>query len=643
MSFLDVVVDAVVDVIVDVIFICLRKLPTIILSGQESHGDICRLEAGGFFCPPDLNHGWCQQMSSIPFCVMDAGSWSLVPCRAAASFPKWHASQQHSSTLGYEPDTRLIVPFLWPTRFYDTGLVQLNNTMIKCEESNVKSNPLRSEAGVHRLTCILLDRAISLEIFGLYLTLESADIVLGAFTAPGQAFHARHAKLAGRQYNLTVDIPYPGTYSIAIDLVTSKGHVPISRYRGDIWTITSTITERIASPLVLQECKNVLPWRGNWIKCTSPLKQGSGCGAWGYAFQPSSNCHYGIWNHDDLRDQARVRENHWIVVFGTSVQRGLFLRAADLLLGKTENEIGVLSKCWGRMDVEVGNIRLTYVDFRGAVHATLPLKSETSRSFECHGSNIARDEYTLQRNSTLFSQQLFTGRKQPTCIVLSQSVVGSSTSESMGQIWKEYLSLPTNWDGHVILPYFRSPLWNNFDVDNVDPHQDILQAEEKVSAGFGRKVNFVDVGEIALPFLRYRENNVRGMSQHWHHAIGLASKASHRDFISPKDVMVDGIVVDAVVQMFFNIEFGPKSLLSSSVDDSPLRVRVCLDCPNSLLPFQTKPKYDLQCFDKVPSAADLKKSYTAPTVACPKSCLVQPPVGMIQTQSGKIESRICAG
>lgn len=63
-----------------------------------------------------------------------------------------------------------------------------------------------------------------------------------------------------------------------------------------------------------------------------------------------------------------LRENKpvWIVILGTSIVRGIFWAIADVLLRKRFGSLDGRStwKCWGWQDLRVGNVRISFRDFR---------------------------------------------------------------------------------------------------------------------------------------------------------------------------------------------------------------------------------------------------------------------------------------
>ena len=82
----------------------------------------------------------------------------------------------------------------------------------------------------------------------------------------------------------------------------------------------------------------------------------------GWVFQPKT-CVYDTFTYEDLVLLASLREETWILVLGSSVQRGVFLTLVDMALEQGQKDDlsqSVLQKCWGNANVRVGNLRLTF-------------------------------------------------------------------------------------------------------------------------------------------------------------------------------------------------------------------------------------------------------------------------------------------
>jgi hypothetical protein len=87
-----------------------------------------------------------------------------------------------------------------------------------------------------------------------------------------------------------------------------------------------------------------------------------------YAFMPDQ-CLFDQWSPADLRlvSAAPAGPRRWVLVLGSSKDRGVYSRLIDLVLRPEEKDKfhhSVVQKCWGWLDVRIGRLRLTFADFR---------------------------------------------------------------------------------------------------------------------------------------------------------------------------------------------------------------------------------------------------------------------------------------
>lgn len=82
----------------------------------------------------------------------------------------------------------------------------------------------------------------------------------------------------------------------------------------------------------------------------------------GWVFQPK-DCVYDTFSYWDLMALAHAEKPTWLLVVGTSVQRGIFLTLVDMVLArdqKGEFSHSAYAKCWGWADLRIGNLRISY-------------------------------------------------------------------------------------------------------------------------------------------------------------------------------------------------------------------------------------------------------------------------------------------
>lgn len=103
-------------------------------------------------------------------------------------------------------------------------------------------------------------------------------------------------------------------------------------------------------------------WRpGSWLSSNIASAE-NGVLRNGWVFQPRT-CVHDTFAFDDLLMLASLDEVTWLVVLGSSVQRGVFLTLVDMVLAQGQKdhfETSAIEKCWGYANIRVGNLRLTY-------------------------------------------------------------------------------------------------------------------------------------------------------------------------------------------------------------------------------------------------------------------------------------------
>jgi len=132
--------------------------------------------------------------------------------------------------------------------------------------------------------------------------------------------------------------------------------------------------------------------KGRWVECDAAGIAPEQCLFDGWVYLPY-NCQWDLVNTIDALEiskeiaDARSGQPVWIVVTGSSIERGTLHALVDMLgsignydpatgdidgsvadaLFKGINDVrgqGSTTKCWGWYDVQIGNIRLSYQDFR---------------------------------------------------------------------------------------------------------------------------------------------------------------------------------------------------------------------------------------------------------------------------------------
>lgn len=309
---------------------------------------------------------------------------------------------------------------------------KMKDVVCRYEGKGLKS----ARAGEPASFLVIVDQAMKAN--GVYVTFEGEHAVFGVIgleTTDNTTYAVNfNAPFAGK-YKVEVDfLPLVGSFRKAIGgsfYITVKGKEPKA---------TLDLTR------ALDRCKSDVPGEGVWLKCNSPYYNSSNCLREGMVFKPYS-CQYQVWTQEELVYYATNGPPRWIMFIGNSVLRGVFFSALDLILGATGKGMTSSSswKCWGNIDITIGNLRLTYQDFRASY-----LDSST-HELVCHGEKIASDSnQKYVQNATEFLHRVFVeGEEKPTTLV---------SYTRWGQPEQERKILDTvleSWDGNLVSLFFR--------------------------------------------------------------------------------------------------------------------------------------------------------------------------------------------
>lgn len=383
-----------------------------------------------------------------------------------------------------------------------------------------------------------------------YVTFESDDLVFGAWGTRSEA----------DTFRIDFRPPQAGSFALNVDLLANVSTWPIHHRRNttvDIlpaaddgknrvgkgeavtwatpadqsglshyFSITSINRHAENSKLLqkpVKRCEGLPDTGGMWLKCASAhgLSHPEECMRWGYSFRPNhGSCFYENWTPRDLLAYATEasQPNQWILIVGTSRIRGLFLSAADHLLDGRRGEFeAAMGRCWGRMDVEIGNIRLTFRDFRSQDILSWP--QEAGQHFQCHGDNqVTFDDNEYARNSSLFFQHIFDPARQPDGLTPThlafEYVEGQDPTLYRDLIFN---ALPSDWDGAATAVFFRPPRTGGMESPGLnDTHREewvtaATETQDSNSSDHGGRtggrphVDIIDTLEIIRPWLRVSE------------------------------------------------------------------------------------------------------------------------------------------
>ena len=326
-----------------------------------------------------------------------------------------------------------------------------------------------------------------------------------------------------------------------------------------------------------------------------------------YAFVPDQ-CAFDQWSPADLRlvSAAAAGPRRWVLVLGSSKDRGVYSRLIDLVLRHEEKDKfhhSVVQKCWGWLDVRVGRLRLTFADFRAQFYF--------SAGVTCHNEKVASSPQ-LHLDGIKFWARLFREERfQPDIIWMVGDHVpqfpiahyGLYLAQAVAAGWQgTFLFAPTD-----VMPNIH-PAWLpcSHNVSGCG-----LKAREDIRAlrAVHDNVVLVDMAPILFSSVtdmeKHLDANCYSCSNHYHYVCSGAqgtARAHALRLLTPSaehDRRICGRVVNTAAQAVYNVLYGPREaalaaaiaaaggsaaaaeLVAAEAKDHAL---VCFDCPKDLVP-----------------------------------------------------------
>ncbi|CAB1114832.1 unnamed protein product [Ectocarpus sp. CCAP 1310/34] len=410
-------------------------------------------------------------------------------------------------------------------------------------------------------------------------------------------------------------------------------------------------------------------WRtGSWVSSNIAARN-HGVLRDGWVFQPKT-CVYEAFSYDDLMLLAGLDEPTWLLALGNSILRGIFLTILDMALAQGQKDdfsTSVVKKCWGFIDVRIGNLRISYQDLR------LYTVSSVDDATVCNDEKLASGSTAAYVSSAeLFLQDtIFRENKPwPSVIWAPSNMIDLDEAPNL-QISVLMDALPSSWRGTLVMLdqlYGYGYGWNTGNptlgtLSGVKPVNEFSPATGE--SGLERmeryrqqdpRVTFMS----AFPMYQGRlfENEESrigkrcyGCSIHYHYVSD--------DPNSPEAYGGAKMVHSAVTEMLANVliskAVGTKAALreragtqssdaTSTAEERKADTRtfeLCTDCPASLIPLHVKPSPLLKCdtVSALPGNATVGKAWD--DERCPDWCMAREPERQASKGTGLVDVRVC--
>mmetsp|Transcript_34455 Transcript_34455/g.75407 ORF Transcript_34455/g.75407 Transcript_34455/m.75407 type:complete len:634 (-) Transcript_34455:262-2163(-) len=487
----------------------------------------------------------------------------------------------------------------------------------------------------------------------------------GRFSKPGDLVSITNdadSKLPQQVYHL--EFPFAGEYSLLVHktypftsddrrkpspLVPPSPRVSVNVAHDDC--VLNNRREKKTGLLPCQAVQHDLltEWNGEWL---GPRERVSSNGRMrsGWSFMPMQCSLETFTTTDFVTISLSSSGKTSIAVLGDSTDRGVFLSLVDMALQpeeKLEFATSNIGKCWGRASVQINSaLEIVYQDYRPKMIRS----EEKPGTVTCHDEHIALAS-GYRENRTAMIKELMHQQNPPQVLLIQSgcrskhflSVSASSKIDKTGPpecmtLTREFCSLfPSDWNGTI---YVSTPYLNGFVRET--PKKD-LEHYWYALRWFSdyindKRVRIIDLYQLASG-MRYNTESLDRIrrSQHQHRWCNETASGTQ----------VCSNVTEALANLLIGRAVAPQGKhhwkqRQQAAGKHPVKqkVRICTDCPASLLPFHIKPKPDLTCTSGPLMHAD-KVGPVWNTPPCPSECLKTMPTGGAKTQSGMVDIRVC--
>ncbi|CAM9927296.1 unnamed protein product [Ectocarpus fasciculatus] len=406
-------------------------------------------------------------------------------------------------------------------------------------------------------------------------------------------------------------------------------------------------------------------WRpGTWLS-SHVASAAHGVMRNGWVFQPRS-CVFDTFSYEDLMLLASLDEPTWLLILGSSIQRGVFHSLVDMVLAQGQKDdfsYSIVKKCWGYVNLRIGSLRLTYQDMR------LDDVPSATDSVICNDEKlVSGSSIDIFHSAKAFlSSYVFQDGAQWPSTILSPASFNVMLRNGQPAIEVLVNAFPPSWGGNLLLVDHMIGFKAKWTEEN--PTRTAL--EDVGIEHWGRKTNdehlkamdsyqtldprvsFISAFPMQQAKLFENQSTRGGVRKyggniHYHYTSRSASvPVAHNG-----TTMVHSTMTEMIANIMVGRAVGTKAALhakiAATVDESLQQFpevgrsfQLCHDCPQSLVPFHVKPIPDATCevVQSLPRNAEAGEAWDGKL--CPEWCMEESPVSEKETQSGRVDVREC--
>jgi hypothetical protein len=450
----------------------------------------------------------------------------------------------------------------------------------------------------------------------------------------------------------------PGQYDILVhEIDQGNGKTPLIHPPHPIYVTElnsgaglSMLEDRILNmpPCQIRTEKNLYShWEGDWLGPDFRLKNSIRTG-WSFLPSRRMNCKLETFDSQSLQS---LREKKSIYILGRSVERGIFLSLADIMLDEHEKRFlggSIVGKCWGRATITKGNLKILYQDFRSANFED----PNEPPSIECHNDKLVKYAgSSFITNATKLWEEIFQQDESdwPSVIYFVAGFARFHNRIDPNAFIFDYHvklfvdMLPPTWQGTMFI--------GDFTLSGRDGgYENMLQYEEYLKdindmvnlLGNDPRVRWIDGHGISKEMRMYNQQGEKRVarSQHFHRYCTNTG-------INGEAMAVCSNVTEMLGQLLLGHALGPKADFTEQAKRTPSdsgTLTWCHACPECLLPFAIVPYPNMTCVRgpmlRWEKSVSCSNKNLAPLL-CPSFCLQQEVTSEFTSESDTVFVRQC--